>query len=79
MKIYIIKHKGANSFGNLCAFYNRQEYGDDTIFTGTFFHRLKDAKLCLKHSTNYPEFFEIVALELPKTNQDNRFNNGIKK
>ena len=78
MKIYIIKHKGANTFGNLCARYHRAKYGGTYVLRGHFYQRLKDAKLSLKHTTNYPEIYEIVALELPETNQDNRFSNRVK-
>jgi hypothetical protein len=78
MKIYIIKHKGANTFGNFCATYHRAKYRETYVLRGSFYQRLKDAKLSLKNSTNYPEVYEIVALELPKTNQDNRFSNRVK-
>jgi hypothetical protein len=66
MKIYIIKHKGANTFGNLCARYHRAKYGGTYVLRGHFYQRLKDAKLSLKHTTNNPEIYEIVTLEISK-------------
>jgi hypothetical protein len=50
MKIYIIKHKGANTFGNFCSFFTKK----------------KDAKLCLSHSVEFPKNYEIVPLEISK-------------
>jgi len=66
MKIYIIKHKGANTFGNLCAFFSREQYGYKTIFTGSFFTKKKDAKLSLNHSVQFPKNYEILPLEISK-------------
>ena len=67
MKIYIIKHKGANTFGNLCAFFSKEQYGYKTIFKGSFFTKKKDAKLSLTHSVQFPKNYEIVPLEISKT------------
>jgi hypothetical protein len=66
MKIYIIKHKGANTFGNFCARYHRAKYGETYVLRGHFYQRLKDAKLSLKHTTNNPEIHEIVPVEIFK-------------
>jgi hypothetical protein len=66
MKIYIIKHKGANTFGNFCARYHRAKYGETYVLRGSFYQRLKDAKLSLKHTTNNPENHEILSLEISK-------------
>jgi hypothetical protein len=66
MKIYIIKHKGANTFGNFCAFFSREQYGYKTIFKGSFFIKKKDAKLSLNHSVQFPKNYEIVPLEISK-------------
>jgi hypothetical protein len=66
MKIYIIKHKGANTFGNFCARYHRAKYGETYVLRGSFYQRLKDAKLSLKHTTNNPEIYEILPLEISK-------------
>jgi hypothetical protein len=74
MKIYIIKRKGANSFGNLCAFLGKELYGDETILVGSFFLKRKDAKLALKHCVQFPENYEILKLELKN---EKHKHNGI--
>jgi hypothetical protein len=66
MKIYIIKHKGANNFGNFLSFFSREQYGYKTIFKGSFFTKKKDAKLSLNHSVEFPKNYEIVPLEISK-------------
>ncbi len=78
MKIYIIKRKGANTFWNFLSFSSREQYGNEAVFKGAFFVNKEDAKLSLKHSVQFPKNYEIVALELPETNQDNRSSNRVK-
>jgi hypothetical protein len=67
MKIYIIKHKGADNFWNFLSFSSREQYGDEAVFKGAFFVNKKDAKLSLKHSVQFPKNYEIVPLEISKT------------
>ena len=66
MKIYIIKHKGANTFGNLCAFGSRCRVENEFFYRGHYFFRYKDAKKYLKQGSSTPENYEIIPLKLPK-------------
>jgi hypothetical protein len=67
MKIYIFKHKGANSWRNLDL-----AYGVETVkvWAGLYFFRLKDAK-AYQQATGRTHM-EIVACELPETQADAR-------
>ena len=66
MKIYIIKHKGANNFWNFLSFSSREQYGDEAVFKGAFFVNKNDAKLSLNHSVQFPKNYEILPLEISK-------------
>lgn len=71
MKIYIIKHKGANTFQNLTLDFKVEFSNNEIIYAGRYFWRKKDAKTYLK-TYAYPEFYEVVGCELEQTKQDNR-------
>lgn len=65
MKLYIVKRKGANWWGNLLL-YNTIEFSDGSyIYYEKCFHRKKDAKKYLD-TFDYKEFFEIETLEFKK-------------
>jgi hypothetical protein len=49
------------------SFSSREQYGNETVFKGSFFANKKDAKLCLSHSVQFPKNYEIVPLEVSKT------------
>jgi hypothetical protein len=68
MRVYIIKHKGANYWGNYrhdteITFPNN----GGTIYAGRYFFRKKDAKKYLGEE-KYKEFFEIVPFEMVSQN-----------
>jgi len=75
MVIYIVKHKGATIWCNMD--FNEVTFSKGTeilnkFLVGGFFFRKKDAKYYIEHQKNYPEFFEIISVELPKSKDDNR-------
>ena len=63
MKIYIIKHKGADIARNLDFTENMTFSDGDKIWVGQFFWRLKDAKKYL-NTLEYKEFREIKTAEI---------------
>jgi hypothetical protein len=63
MKIYVIKHKGKNTWGNLISNPDQIIVGDEKLWQGKFYFRLKDAKKIMS-TFSYPEFFEIESVEL---------------
>ena len=73
MKIYIIKHKGANTWANVfCGYSGQMEFNNgDIISYGYYFFRRKDAVRVLK-TMKYSEFYEVVSATLKPTTQDNR-------
>lgn len=63
MKIYVIKHKGANKPYNLDLNETITFSDGGKIISGEYFWRFKDAKKMLR-SYSSPEFFEIVSAEI---------------
>jgi hypothetical protein len=75
MKIYVIKNKGATIIQNFLGLGYEMTIGEkDSFYTGTFFFRKKDAKKYIGSQT-FPEYYEILAVELPRSNKDNRRRN----
>lgn len=58
MTIYVIKHKGADWWGNYRHSYEIDFSDDSTIYAEYCFFRLKDAKKYLETRT-YPELYEV--------------------
>lgn len=71
MKLYLIKHKGKNWFGNLVGFGNEMTIGKDKFYTHFTFYRKKDAKKYLD-TFKHKEYLEIVSAEIEESKQDNR-------
>jgi hypothetical protein len=69
MKIYILKHKGANSWRNLDLAYEVESV-NVKFWAGMYFFRLKDAKAYQRATVR--THMEIVACELPETQADAR-------
>ena len=63
MKIWLIKHKGANWWGNFL--HEREiEFPDgEKIYSQNCFYRKKDA-VKYRNSGRYHEFFEVVSAEI---------------
>jgi hypothetical protein len=59
MRVFIIKHKGANTWGNM--FFDRELTFSDgnTIHAGMLFFRKKDAQAYLR-SLEFKEYYEVV-------------------
>jgi len=73
MKAYTIKSSGATITRNILWVVRHDLKGDDWYHTGIIFFKKKDAKKYLE-TLKYKEFYEIVALNIDKVKQDNRFN-----
>jgi hypothetical protein len=71
MRIYIIKHKGANIWQNTVTEQRIKINNEIEILAGYSFFRKKDALKYLK-TFKYSEFFEVVGCTVDKTNADNR-------
>lgn len=70
MKIWIIKHKGKTWWGNML--HSEMEFGDGyKCLIQYCFYRKKDARKYLI-MMEFPEYYEIVGCEVPKSKQDNR-------
>lgn len=70
MKIWIIKHKGKNWWGNM-GLDNEISDGNTTVNSQPCFYRRKDALWYMK-TKKYTEFYEVVGATLDESTQDNR-------
>jgi hypothetical protein len=71
MRLFIIKHKGANGFQNFVT-EKQLTFNDEVkILVGYVFFRKKDAEKYLK-TFKYSEFFEVVGCTVDKSKGDNR-------
>ena len=72
MNVWLIKHKGANYWGNYT--HDREITIDDKIFYAQLcFYRRKDAQAYLK-AKEYSDFYEVVKFTSRFKGQDNRFS-----
>ena len=71
MKIWIIKRNGKTWWGNLLHSHELTYEDNDKAYAQLCFYRKKDAVKFLR-TYRYPEFYEVVGAELPKSKQDNR-------
>lgn len=71
MRIYFVKHKGANTWQNINL--DREIVFSDLtkIYAGLMFFRKKDAKKYLA-SKSYSEFYEVVGATVDISKKDNR-------
>lgn len=70
MRIFLLKHKGATTFWNICTFGSVQ-INQKTLYISEAFLRKKDAKKYLD-SLEYGYYYEIVGATVDKVKSDNR-------
>ena len=71
MRIWIVKHKGKNWWGNM--WLNKMEFtNDEWVWSGYCFYRKKDAVKFLKAQGEDAEYYEIKGATLDESKQDNR-------
>lgn len=71
MKIWIIKNKGKNWFGNMLCTHAVSIEGKTIAYAQLCFYRKKDAVLYMKQEYKH-DFYEVVGAELPESKTDNR-------
>jgi hypothetical protein len=80
MKAWTIKHKGKTWIGNFVGLAHIVSFADGyRCYSGLFFFRKKDAVKYLKSSCAYPELYEVVSLQIEKSDKDNRKNSYNEK
>ena len=78
MKAYTIKSLGATTINNILWEVKHDLKRGDWYYTGIIFFRKKHAKMYLE-ALKYKEFYEVVALNIDKVNQDNRLTKNTTK
>ena len=74
MNIWLIKHKGANYWGNYM--HDTEITIDDkTLYAQLCFYRRKDAQAYLK-ALSYSEFYEVIKFSSQFKTGDNRLTKG---
>jgi len=77
MNIWLIKHKGANYWGNYM--HDKEITIDDkTLYAQLCFYRRKDAQAYLK-ALLYAEFYEVIKFNSQFKTGDNRLAKGGEK
>ena len=71
MRAYTIKHKGKTIWQNMTLDRELIFSDGDKVFAGLLFFRKKDAKRYLE-TFRYKEFYEIIGVNIDKSDKDNR-------